>query len=312
MIEERTDRAAFDYYEKLAAEQDSYLKTLIDISRIITTSHNLEETLGQTVYLIAQRIGVDVCSIYLYEEAEKRLEMKATHGLNPAGVGEVRMEVTEGLVGMVIETRKPVNLMDVENHPRFKFFPSLDEEKLSSFLGIPLIEYRRPLGVLAIQNQESRLFTEEEERLLITIASQISGLISKAVMVERVQQAAEQAPPLERPETSFQLEGIPVAPGLAKEKVTILTHNRVEEPEYLTNRSSAEERQVLIQAVEESIQDILRVIHDLTARIGEQDAAIFHAHLLFLEDRNFIHRMFTQIVACGDIPGLIFKDELQG
>ncbi len=295
MTEDMADSSGIDHHERLADRQDGIFQTLIDISRIITTSHNLEETLSQTVFLIAQRMGVDVCSIYLYEEGEQRLELKATHGLNPAAVGQVSMKVTEGLIGMAIESGSPVNVLDVAGHPRFKFFPSIDEDRLSSFLGVPLIEYRKSLGVLAIQNQEMRQFTGEEERLLITIASQISGLISKAVVVQRVQQMAAAPPSRDRPEGSFQLEGIPIAPGLAREKVMILTRHRIEEPEFASKSSAKEEKQALLTAVEESVQEILHLIQDVTARIGGEDAAIFHAHLLFLEDRNFIRRITGQI-----------------
>ena len=295
MTAEVADRTGFDYYERLSAEQEGFLKTLIDISRIITTSHNLDETLGQTVFLIAERMGVDVCSIYLHDESQERLELKATHGLNPEAVGQVRMKVTEGLVGMAIETLAPVNVLDVADHPRFMYFPTIDEDNLSSFLGVPLIEFRKPLGVLAIQNQERRQFTKEEERLLITIASQISGLISKAMVVNRVQQMATGALASKRPDSRFQLEGVPIAPGMDKAPVTILTRHRIEEPVYQPAGTLEEERQALFTAVEESVQEILHLIEDLSSRIGEQDAAIFHAHLLFLEDRNFIQRMHSRI-----------------
>ncbi|MCZ6627943.1 MAG: phosphoenolpyruvate--protein phosphotransferase [SAR324 cluster bacterium] len=290
-----SDSVGIDHRGGGADGHEGILQTLIDISRIITTSHNLDETLSQTVHLIAERMSVDVCSIYLYEEDDQRLELKATHGLNPTAVGQVRMNTTEGLIGMAIETRSPVNVLDVASHPRFKYFPSIDEDKLSSFLGVPLIEYRKPIGVLAIQNQEHRQFTAEEERLLITIASQISGLISKAIVVERVQEVAGKIPKRERPEHAFQLEGIPIAPGLAKEKVMVLTQHRIEEPAYASKNSPQQEEQALRKAVEESVEEILHLIQDVTTRIGGQDAAIFHAHLLFLEDRNFIQRIVDQI-----------------
>ncbi len=295
MIEKTVNRPATGPTENAAGGQEGILQTLIDISRIITTSHNLEETLAHTVYLIAERMNADVCTLYLYNEGAGTLEMKATHGLNPAAVGQVRMKITEGLIGMAIEQRAPVNVMDVAEHPRFKFFPSIDEERLSSFLGVPLIEYRKPLGVLAIQNQESRFFTEEEERLLVTIASQIAGLVSKAMLVNLVQREAEKRPAADRPEGAFQLDGIPIAPGLAKERVMLLKRDRIEEPEYSPSGTVTEEKQTLLEAVEEAVQEILHLIRDLTERIGEQDAAIFHAHLLFLEDRNFIQRITTQI-----------------
>lgn len=278
-----------------SARHSEILQTLIDISRIITTSHDLDETLRHTVDLIASRMAVDVCSIYIYDSATNLLILKATHGLAPSAVGEVKMPVSEGLIGLVLERQAPVNVRDVSRHPRFKFFPGIAEENLSSLLGVPLIEYRRPLGVLVIQNQENRLFSPEEENMLVTIASQISGLVSKALLVDRIQQEAKTAEPEPRPGQSFRIDGIPVAPGLAKDKVVILTHRGLEEPEYSPRRSLAEEKAALQHALRESEKEILELVHELSLRVSEQEAAIFHAHLLFLEDRVFIQRIHEAI-----------------
>lgn len=282
-------------FERLTVEQNGILQTLIDISRIITTSHNLEETLAQSVFLIAKRMDVEVCSLYLLDDTGESLELKATHGLNPSAVGTVRMKGSEGLVGLVNEQQVPLNILDVTNHPRFKFFPSIDEEGLSSFLGIPLIEYRKPLGVLAIQNRESRLFTTDESNMLITIASQISGLISKAVAVKRIQAETDKIAAPAKTKKSFRLEGVPIAPGQVLEKVMVLQRHRIDEPDHAPAGSVEEEKKALREAVEEAVQEILSMISDLTARIGERDAAIFHAHLLFLEDHNFIRRILGRI-----------------
>ncbi len=271
------------------------LQTLIDISRIITTSHDLDETLRHTVDLIATRMEVDVCSIYIHNDATNQLELQATHGLAPSAVGQVRMPVSEGLIGLVLERQAPINVRDVSKHPRFKFFPGIAEENLSSLLGVPLIEYRRPLGVLVIQNRENRLFTPEEENMLVTIASQISGLVSKALLVDRIQQEARDTKPTARQGQSFQIDGIPVAPGLAKDRVVILTHKGLEEPDYSPRESPAEEKAALERSLRNSEQEILELIHELSLRVSEQEAAIFHAHLLFLEDRTFLQRIHDAI-----------------
>ena len=289
------DSSGIQIDDRAGKQQTEILRTLIDISRIITTSHDLEETLTQTVDLIAGRMTVDVCSIYLYDEAEQQLELKATQGLNPAAVGSVRMPITEGLIGLVIQNESPINLTDVAHHPRFKYFPAINEERLFSFLGVPLIEYRKPLGVLAIQNQATRHFSTEEENLLITIGSQISGLLSKALLVTQIQMEADAPPLVERPEGQYQLDGMPIAPGLALDRVFILRRGRFDEPPYAPNQSPEEERAALRTAIEASVEEILALIKDLSTRIGEQEAAIFHAHLLFLEDRSFIQKITRHI-----------------
>ncbi|MDH4225483.1 MAG: phosphoenolpyruvate--protein phosphotransferase [Deltaproteobacteria bacterium] len=277
--------------EQESAQQAEILQTLIDISHIITTSHNLDETLGQTVMVIARRMEVDVCSIYLYDENLQVLVLKATHGLNPEAVGHVSMPVREGIIGMVMEECTPLNLLDVSKHPRYKFFPSINEERLSSLCAVPLIEYRKPLGVLAIQNQEHRRFTPDEENLLITIASQISGLISKALLVARMQREAEKPAPRRNPREPARLEGIPIAPGVAQERVVVLNRGRLDEPPYTSGKTVEEEKRLLANAINQSVNEILALIQDVTSRLGERDAAIFHSHLLFLEDRGFNHKI---------------------
>ena len=46
---------------------------------------------------------VDASSIYIYDVSQNQLILKATHGLNPKVVEEVRMSPSEGLVGLVHE-----------------------------------------------------------------------------------------------------------------------------------------------------------------------------------------------------------------
>lgn len=279
----------------LSVSQSQILQTLVDISRIITTSHNLEETLWHTVELIAGRMEVDVCSIYLFDEDETELVLKATHGLSSEAVGQVSMKTGEGLIGQVAESHAPVNELDVMEHPRFKYFPSIDEERLASFLGVPLVEHRKLQGVLAIQNQERRQFTAEDESLLLTIASQIAGLISKALLVEKLQQVADAEPKGKRPAESFQLTGVSLAAGLAKDKVVFFTRARLDEPKYEAQGSPPEERQFLQDALDQSITEILDLIQEITERVSDREAAIFHAHLLFLEDDSFLSRIRVHI-----------------
>jgi phosphotransferase system enzyme I (PtsP) len=284
-------RSELEGLQRLASRQTAILKTLIDISRIITTSHDLKETLEHTVELVAENLRVDVCSIYTHTGDTGQLELRATHGLSPEAVGHVSMPTSEGLTGYVFEQKRHVNVRDVAQHPRFKYFPGIDEERLSSFLGVPLIEFRNILGVLVVQNQENRRFTPEEENLLITIASQISGLISKALMVDRLQHEAARPQPKERPAGSFQLEGKAIAPGLAMDRVVFLRRGRVEEPAFASTATPEAERTALQRAFEASEQEILGLIREVSTRVNEQEASIFHSHLLFLEDRTFVAKI---------------------
>ena len=102
------------------------------MSRIITSSHNADETLSRTAALISERMQVDASSIYIYDVSQNLLILKATHGLNPKVVEEIKMSPSEGLVGLVHETREAVQAPKMQVHPRFKHFPQTNESRFSS------------------------------------------------------------------------------------------------------------------------------------------------------------------------------------
>ena len=113
------------------------LQTFTEVNRIITSSHNSDETLARTAKMIAKRINVDACSIYIYDSDREVLILKATHGLDPSTIETVSMLPSEGLVGLVLERSAPVQESQMQKHPRFKAFPQTKEDCFASFLGVP-------------------------------------------------------------------------------------------------------------------------------------------------------------------------------
>ena len=87
--------------EASAPSQDESLRTLEEISRLVSNSGNPTETLTNIVELIQRRFETDVCSVYLLEPDRSNLVLAATVGLRPESVGRVRMRLNEGLAGLV-------------------------------------------------------------------------------------------------------------------------------------------------------------------------------------------------------------------
>src|SRR5437879_2645301 len=73
------------------------LTLLEDISTIITHAQDLRGTLERIVEVIAERMDTEVCSLYLYDPAARRLTLWATTGLDRSTVGRVSMGVEGGL-----------------------------------------------------------------------------------------------------------------------------------------------------------------------------------------------------------------------
>jgi phosphotransferase system enzyme I (PtsP) len=125
--------------------------------------------LPEIVGLVAGELVAEVCSAYGLRGGEI-LELRATHGLNPAAVGRTRLRVGEGIVGLVAATGQVLNLADAQNHPAFVYRPETGEEPYASMLAVPVRRAGRTLGVLAVQNRASRRYTDDEVEVLETVA----------------------------------------------------------------------------------------------------------------------------------------------
>src|SRR5256712_1883813 len=148
-------------------QEGSFLRTLEEISRLVSQSGNASETLTNIVHLIQRRFATDVCSVYLLEPGRANLVLAATIGLRPESVGRVRMRLTEGLAGLVAEQLRPQVVADATTHPRFKYFREAGEDAYHSFLGVPVIDRGLLQGVLVGQTQEPRGFSQDDGPILL-------------------------------------------------------------------------------------------------------------------------------------------------
>jgi phosphotransferase system enzyme I (PtsP) len=294
------------------------LRTLEDISGLILHSHNLQETLNNIVNLVAKRMGVEVCSIYLLEDDGETLCLKASKGLSRGSVGKVTMKTSEGLTGLVIEQKGVVSIENAPDHPRFKYFRETHEEKFHSFLGIPMFERKTPVGVIVIQTKEPRAFTALEISTLATIAYQISSIVINAKLLDSIRIKEEERASFQREleriksyapsrdergftrkkerKRSQVLSGTPVLSGFCWGKIYLLNRReslgRVDLEE---SRPVEEERKRFLLALEKAKIQTLYMEKRVAQTLSKEDAAIFHTHLLILEDRGFINRIMELI-----------------
>jgi phosphotransferase system enzyme I (PtsP) len=294
------------------------LRTLEDISGLILHSHDLHETLDNIVNLVAKRMGVDVCSIYLLEDDGETLRLKASKGLSRSSVGKVAMKTSEGLTGLVIEEKGVVSIENAPEHPRFKYFRETHEEKFHSFLGIPMFERKTPVGVIVIQTKEPRIFTSAEISTLATIAYQISSIVINAKLLDSIRMKEEERAHFERElermksygpareERGFArkkerrrsqiLVGTPVLSGFCWGKIYLLNRrDSLDGIDLEESRPAGEERKRFLLALEKARIQTLYMEKRVAQTLSKEDAAIFHTHLMILEDRGFINRIMELI-----------------
>ncbi len=297
-------------------QEISGLRTLEDINTLILHSHDLQETLDNIVSLVSKRMASDVCSIYLLEDDGETLKLQATKGLSRASVGRITMKTSEGLTGLVVEQRGVVNTDDAPAHPRYKYFKETREEKYHSFLGIPLFERKTPVGVIVVQTRESRIFTPAEISTLTTIAYQISSIVINAKLLDSIRkkeeeraffelelkkiQAMEQdsvaksraVPTGKKGKQPLVLIGAAVSPGFCMGRLYVLSRRGARSATLLEKiLPRPEEHKRFQMALEKAKIQTLYMEKRVAQLISKEDAAIFHTHLMILEDRGFIAKI---------------------
>jgi len=127
------------------------LDTLHRIVQAVNKAANLQDALILIVERVRESISCDVCSIYLTEDETRANVLRATVGLRAEAVGKVRLPVGRGLVGLVAERAEPVNVADAPAHPRYMHVSDTGETHYRGFLGVPIIQSGRVLGVLVVR-----------------------------------------------------------------------------------------------------------------------------------------------------------------
>ncbi|WP_282166633.1 phosphoenolpyruvate--protein phosphotransferase [Shewanella japonica] len=151
------------------------LNTLRDITQAVAGASSLESALTQLVSQTKLAMQTQCCSVYILEQ--QHLVLSATDGLAVAAINFVKMPLSEGLVGLAAEKEEAVNLADAKTHPRFKFFPEVEEEEYRAFLAVPIIFQKQVVGVIVVQQPQPRQFSENEEAFLMTLAAQLAVVI---------------------------------------------------------------------------------------------------------------------------------------
>jgi len=144
-------------------------KLLGRLSAAMAESSVGQARLDRIVQLIASSMEAEVCSIYLFRDAET-LELCATEGLMPEAVHKTRMRLGEGLVGRAARDRAVVNTANAPAAKGFRYMPETGEERYSSFCGVPIQRLGDALGVLVVQSRAAREFTPDEVYALEVVA----------------------------------------------------------------------------------------------------------------------------------------------
>ena len=265
------------------SESDSR-KLLRRLRDVLGTNTKGQERLDSITHLIADSMGTEVCSIYLFRDAET-LELCATEGLNRAAVHQTRMRLGEGLVGRVARFGQPVNTADAPSEKGFRYMPETGEELFSSFLGVPIQRVGEKLGVLVVQSRAKRSYSEDDIYALDVVAMVLAEMTELGAFTGDggAMGARHKQPVLFRGNTGQE--------GASEGRVWL------HEPRVVVTNPVADDPLTEIDRIRAAVGELRVSVDDLLAAVSldKEQKQVLEAYRMFAHSRGWLRRMEEDI-----------------
>src|SRR4029078_759549 len=131
-------------------------------------------------------MGAKMCSLLMLDKNQEWLDLRASYGARQVYLSKPRLNVEESLLGVVVRRRKPMQVENVQVSTRYQHVEIARQEGLVSLLSVPLLFGGQVIGTLSVYTDQPYHFSNEEIRILSTLAELSAIAIEKALLYERV------------------------------------------------------------------------------------------------------------------------------
>ncbi|PVA05764.1 phosphoenolpyruvate--protein phosphotransferase [Thalassorhabdomicrobium marinisediminis] len=274
-------------------------KLLVRLRDVMASGEAGQARLDEIVRLIASSMQAEVCSIYLFRDAET-LELCATEGLQQEAVHQTRMRLGEGLVGRVARKRQVINTADAPSAKGFRYMAETGEERFSSFCGVPIQRLGETMGVLVVQGLTRREFTADEVYALEVVAMVLAEMTELGAFV------GDGAALRARHQDSVMYRGTVAQEGAAG------GHVYLHEPRVIVTNLIADDPDAELTRLREAV-DVLRVSVDEmlteTTTVNADQQQVLEAYRMFANSRGWMRRMEADIAQGLSAEAAVEKEQ---
>jgi len=160
------------------------INALLEISKAIASGLYLEDVLRLIVTVTANLMDSKICSLWILDEKDKKLKLKATQSISEEYLKERSLAMGEGVVGHVALHNQPMAILDVLKEPLYKEKELAKKEGLVSMLSVPMCIKDRVVGVINCYTSYPHSFSKSEEEMLTTVANQAAICIENSGLME--------------------------------------------------------------------------------------------------------------------------------
>ncbi len=169
------------------------LRLLLDITKKISRSLDLEEVLNLVMDTLGSLIPYNAAGIYIIDKVNsvkadghlpqlKGFRTETVRGYDIEDLTELGLKMGEGIIGHVAQTGEPVISPDVRHDPRYV---NARGETRSEMVA-PIITNEEVIGVFDLESDQLNAYTFDDLQVLLLLASQVATIIEKVMLHEQL------------------------------------------------------------------------------------------------------------------------------
>lgn len=168
------------------------LRMLLDITKKISRSLDLQEVLNLVLDTLDSLIPYDAAGIFVLRCMDKRMlgpnddpcefQAEAVRGYDIAELSELHLKLGEGFIGHVALSGEPIICPDVSTAPEY----INARDKTRSEMVAPIVSNDQVIGVFDLESDELNAYSEDDLEVLLMLASQVAIIIEKVMLHEQL------------------------------------------------------------------------------------------------------------------------------
>jgi GAF domain-containing protein len=170
------------------------LRALGEVSQAVNSTLDLETVLTTIVAKAVQLSNTDAGVIYVSDELDQTLRVRATYGLSDELVAAIRSQPAgaSDALRRAIQDRQPLEIADIRDEPPSPVREIAMRAGFQARLVVPLVGTNRVVGALVIRRKQPGKFPTSTVELLQTFAAQSVLAIQNARLFREIEDKSRQ------------------------------------------------------------------------------------------------------------------------
>src|SRR5436309_126522 len=170
---------------------DSCLLYLLDETGDNLVLHASKNPHPRLISKIAKMMQARVCSIMLVDFPKNELVLKAAKCSSEEYWQKPNLKIGNSLISRVVKEKAPLMVRDVTKEESYRYPELATKEGVRSLLSVPMILKDHVIGVINVYSADERVFSNEDLRVLSTVADQAALAFENTKLTVAIQESQE-------------------------------------------------------------------------------------------------------------------------